>query len=138
MVNHVRLFDLRIDGPIPVEKGTIFRTIQVFKCWVCGSFSNAAWMRLAIHGTCPNRFECWHHKLEDKLHLAGESHPASYLRELNAEIKRIRKMHESEIVNDIVGDANFSLENLVADSVRAKNPGAGECTHGASDHFGRR
>lgn len=122
-VKKVRLYNLEKSN-YPDRRGDFFRSLQVFECPICGAITNEVIMGGCFgygpRTCCPMSGEYWHHELENKLRLLSQPHPASYKRELEEEIKRIRKLHRNKIKDNIKGNPDFSLTGVM-DSTRSFN-----------------
>lgn len=102
-------------GKAKMRKGGIrmvFRTLAVFRCPACFASTNCVEMGLGDDPRpaiplCPQRYESWHHKLEEKiialqLLRSKRSKTANAKKDkLKKEIKRIRQTHKKEIQNDV-------------------------------------
>ena len=115
-----RLYDLR-ERLYPSRRGDQFRSLQVFECWVCGAITNhvimGGWPGYGVRTLCPQRRECWHHELEDKI---------VYL--LKGEIVTLREEFAGHIQNDVAGAPDVSLKCAVF-NVRSRRLD-GSCSHG--------
>ncbi|MEK7147105.1 MAG: hypothetical protein AAB772_02515 [Patescibacteria group bacterium] len=86
-----------------------FRSVQVFKCRICGALTNLVVRRndssLGVRPICPNHMEKWHFDLKEKLFLrVAFSHPASYKKELEQEITEMLDKISDKISRDVRGD----------------------------------
>lgn len=127
----MKLYDIR-ERKYPDKRGDVFRSLQVFECWVCKALTNRVVMGGAmgygVRAVCPNSVHCWHHELELKIAwLYEKPHPASYKKELQKEIDRMKKRCAKEIKNDLQGKPSMELKQGVT-NVRSHKPGSG-CTH---------
>ena len=121
MSKKIILYDLRIEN-FPNEHVFEFRTLQVFKCWVCSALSNnvtrrysistvTGWQGMELSITCPHSSECWHHELYRKVRwLKSHPHPKSYKDELKQEIDEELNELRPLVCNDLVGNPDTSLE----------------------------
>lgn len=111
MPETVKLYDIN-ERDYPNKRGDTFRCLQVFECGICGGLSNhvemGGWPGLGVRVHCPNDLECWHHELQEKLRLASEPHPQSYLDELVKELDALRGRVRGQIVNDILGTPDLA------------------------------
>ena len=127
--NHV-LYDIR-DRNYPNHRGDEFRSLQVFKCWVCEAMTNrviiGGYLTSGVRVPCPHSSECWHHEIEEKVRLLNQPHPQSYKTELQQEIEVMKRQYLDQIINDIVGDPDFSLTATVT-NVRSHKIGSA-CKH---------
>jgi hypothetical protein len=109
MADSIKLYDLR-DCDFPVDRE--FRTLQVFKCHVCGALSNLAWWSSSRWGgarnECPNDEQDWHRELDSKRDLLTEPHPKSYKKELRQEIDDL--LSKVEVRNDLEGEPDCGYE----------------------------
>lgn len=125
------LYDIRKRN-YPNKRGDDFRSLQVFECWVCGTFTNQVVMGgypgYGVRAVCPQSAECWHHELEDKIKLLAQPHPQTYKAELQREIEEIKEKNKKRIKNDILGSPDFSLKQSVT-NVHSFNRKSGKCTH---------
>lgn len=127
MSETVKLYDLR-ERKYPHNRGDVFRSLQVFECWVCGGLTNRVVMGgypgYGVRAVCPQAWECWHHELEEKLEWAAKPHPASYLAELQREIEDFRKSHAAEVKRDLEGEPDMNLKQGVTNTkgYKAGNP----------------
>jgi hypothetical protein len=108
-----KLYDLD-KGDYPKKRGSVFRSIQVFECDICGALTNKViiggfYPDYGIKVVCPNSTKCWHHELEIMIRWLSKPHPRSYKDELSREIKEEREKHRSEIKNDLEGNPDMSL-----------------------------
>ncbi len=124
------LYDLR-ERTYPHQRGDIFRSLQVFECWVCGACTNRIVMGgypgYGVRAVCPHAAECWHHEIEEKVAWSRHPHPKPYQDALLAEIEAMRAAHASEAVHDIEGQPDFGLKRSVT-NVRAYQQGP-PCPH---------
>lgn len=115
----VRLYDLRKSN-YPDQRGDVFRSLQVFECWVCGARTNRIVMGgypgYGVRVICPNSCECWHHVLEHKLDWLGRPHPQDYKASLEREIASFRERYNDRMKNDIIGEPNPSLKGEVTNT----------------------
>lgn len=113
------LFDLRKED-YPKERGSVFRTLQIYECGICGSTTNkvcmGGWPGLGVRSICPNASQCWHHELEDKLNLTKAPHPKTYLEELTKEIEEIKTVNASSKINDVEGRADHIQKSQVTNT----------------------
>lgn len=127
----VILYDIRKKN-YPHERGDDFRSLQVFECWVCGSFTNQVVMGgspgYGVRAICPQSAECWHHELEKKVKLLAQPHPKTYKAELQHEIEEIKEKKKEHIKNDIAGSPDFTLKESVTNTCSFK-PNPKKCTH---------
>ena len=125
-----RLYDIPLRN-YPSQRGDTFRSLQVFKCWVCNALTNKVVMGgypgYGVRAICPNSSECWHHELEDKLMRLNKSHPQSYEKELQKEIGDIKRLHEKDVKNDLEGNPDMNLRRPVTNT-RSFKPGS-NCKH---------
>lgn len=123
-----RLYDLRL-GDYPKERGSEFRSVQVFVCWVCGALSNRVVAGgspgLGVHVICPNGRECWHHDFEDKHAQLRRYLAASHKEKLGREIQSLRNLYAAEIQHDVRGEADMSQKRSMT-KVRGYKEG---CKH---------
>lgn len=109
-----RLFDMR-KNDWPRDEFAIWRTVQVYRCGICGALTNECFGRgcllstSLVHTICPNAMECWHHELEIKLEWLNHPHPRAYRETLEEEIRELRAGVKRSVRNNVVGDADTSL-----------------------------
>lgn len=113
MPETVRLYDVTTRD-YPNQRGDIFRSLQIFKCWVCGVLSNrviVGWHSpgYGVRVVCPNSSECWHHELEKRVELLYKPHPQSYKDKLQSEIDAIKQKHLAGAKNDLEGNPDMTL-----------------------------
>lgn len=74
----VKLYDIR-KRDYPNKRGDSFRSLQVFKCWVCGALTNqvimGGYLGYGVRAICPQSDQCWHHELEEKIRWLNNPHP---------------------------------------------------------------
>lgn len=107
----IKLYDIQ-KKKFPATRCYRFRTLQVFKCRVCGALTNEA-MRGGRFGAsivceCPNSSEPWHYDLAAKVEWLGKPHPKSYKAELESEISEDRAANATKVKNNVVGAADVS------------------------------
>ena len=113
----VKLVDLNTNERYqPV--GSEYRTLQVFRCWVCSSLTNKAYSvpmyKVSMPKTvCPNAAEGWHKQLRGKMKLRKEFHPPGYKLELEYDISQIKRENAHLFKNDIVGFPDLKQEESV-------------------------
>ncbi|MEK7498536.1 MAG: hypothetical protein AAB611_01600 [Patescibacteria group bacterium] len=131
MSEDIVLYDMR-KKDYPNKRGDTFRTLQVFKCWVCNALTNRVTMGgypgYGCATICPNSGECWHHELEEKIKWLKYPHPGSYKEELRQEIDAMRKEYEHLVEHDLLGACDKTLEKS-ASHVCSFKPGNPECRH---------
>jgi len=137
MSEDVVLYDMR-EKDHPNKRGDVFRTLQVFKCWVCYALTNK--VKVTAGGypgyvyvmTCPNSSECWHHELERKIRWLRNPHPKSYKEELREEIDTERKENALFVINDLEGPYDKKLEGSTNNvcSFKVNDP---KCRHFIQD-----
>jgi len=131
MIERIKLYDMRLRN-YPCERGDTFRSLQVFKCPICGSISNKVIMGgspgYGIRTCCPNGAECWHHVLEYKLRWNEKSHPKEYKLALAEEIKIIRKKYADPAPNEVLGEPDLTQESSMT-NYHSYQPGS-FCPHG--------
>ncbi|MBI5152919.1 MAG: hypothetical protein HZA36_00435 [Parcubacteria group bacterium] len=137
MSENAILYDMR-KKDYPNKRGDTFRTLQVFKCWVCGGLTNRVVMGghpgYGVATICPNSSECWHHEIEDKIRWFKYPHPKSYKEELKEEIDTMRKEHENHVKHDLEGACDKTLQGDVS-HVCSSKPDNPSCRHFLRDSF---
>lgn len=125
-----QLYDIRRKD-YPDERGDVFRSLQVFECWVCEALSNRVIMGgypgYGVRAVCPNSSECWHHELEERMAWLAKPHPQSCKDALQKEIDEIKKQYQGKIKNDLEGNPDMSLKRLITNTF-SRNPRS-SCTH---------
>lgn len=111
-----KTFDIR-KNDYPKDM-SIFRTLQIFECPICGALTNRVYYSQyriydGIVTICPQADECWHHEIEAKKLLNKYPHPKSYKEELKKEIEGMKQSHKNQIKNDLTGNPDFSLKQCV-------------------------
>ncbi len=133
MTQAVKLFDIT-DEDRPHKGGDEFRSVQVFKCWVCGALTNKVFLgggpSWGMRQVCPNAAACWHHELEVKLVWLAKPHPASSRQELEKELEQFRGNHKKDVKDDLRGRPDFSQKHPVTTtSTFDKNEKGDYCEH---------
>lgn len=120
MSSKVTLYDLR-QRTYPNKRGDIFRSVQVFECWVCGALSNevvmGGWPGYGVRVICPQSSECWHHEMEDKIKALDEA--------LDKTMKDLRTLFLKEIKEDYIFERNAADVYMPKDGtgdIRTKIP----------------
>ncbi len=120
MSNKIKLYDLR-NRDYPNKRGDVFRSLQVFECYVCGALSNevvmGGWPGYGVRVICPQSSECWHHALEDKINAMDES--------LDKKMKDMVLPFLAEIKDDYVfekGATEVYMSKDGAGDIRTKIP----------------
>lgn len=130
-MSETKLYDLDVRG-YPDKRGDVFRSLQVFECWVCGARTNrvvmGGWPGYGVRAVCPHAAECWHHDIEDKMRLGAAPHPKAYLEALQAEIDELKARHADKVTHDIEGEPDLTKKRGVT-NVRARKLDGG-CRHG--------
>jgi hypothetical protein len=125
-----KLFDIRKKN-YPNKRGDVFRSLQIFECWVCKATTNKVVMGgspgYGIRAVCPNSSECWHHEIEEKIKLLDKPHPKSYAEELKKEVKEALEKHKEDIKNDIEGNPDPELKRSVTNTKSYKS--GTSCNH---------
>ncbi len=135
MSNCVHLYDIR-ERNYPSFKGSTFRSVQVFRCWVCGTLTNRIVIggnfSIGIRTVCPYSSRCWHHELEEKKTMLERPHPRAYRVALEKECSTLLADHHYELRDDISGIPDRSLESPVSNTktFRGEQP----CKHYLDDH----
>jgi hypothetical protein len=97
-----RLFDIR-KHDYPPKEGSVFRSLQVFRCFVCGARTNRAvvscWPDHGVRAVCAYAGEEWHDGLRQMAAAFGTAHP---------EVGRLRALHQIVARDDIVGTPDFT------------------------------
>ncbi|MBI5421136.1 MAG: hypothetical protein HZA35_02375 [Parcubacteria group bacterium] len=132
MGENIVLYDMR-KKDYPNKRDDTFRTLQVFKCWVCGGLTNRVTMGgypgYGVATICPNSSECWHHELYRKITwLKRHPHPKHYKEELQQEIDDEVKESAHLVVHDLVGAYDKTLVES-ASHVFSSKPNDRECRH---------
>lgn len=104
----VRLTDVRT--ALPQTPGA-FRSLQVYRCDVCGAHTNKAYSVDLMTGRgvrtlCAYSGESWHFLVWEKRRMLSRPHPKSYREEMEQEIQGILTKHH--VNDDVVGDADWS------------------------------
>lgn len=137
MSEGVVLYDMR-KKDYPNKRGDTFRTLQVFKCWVCCALTNKVVMGgypgYGCATICPNSSECWHHELERKIKWLRNPHPKSYKKELQEEINAEREESAHLVLNDLEGACDKTLEQGVSNVCSFKLNNS-QCRHFVHDSF---
>lgn len=131
MAASIVLFDVR-KNDFPSERGAVFRTLQVYRCEICGARTNRAviggYPGYGLRVPCPNAVACWHHELEQKTRLLGWPHPRGYRAALVAEIRAAKTRARIKIVHDVAGPADRSVRGYRVTNTWAYAPGS-RCRH---------
>jgi len=126
-----KLFDIHRDR-YPNKRSDVFRSLQTYRCWVCGALTNqvvmGGWPGYGVRVICPNSAECWHHVLEHKLNWLKRPHPAAYKEALAAEIEVFRCKYANQVKNDLEGEPDLSQFYGVTNTLSWRR-GSG-CRHG--------
>lgn len=100
------------------KDGEYFRTLQVFQCGICGSLINKV-IRcndadIGVQPLCPNEVEYWHYQLKTKIKLLHAApHPASYVKELEEEIKAGLMKASCKAVRDLAGKPDMESKRFM-------------------------
>ncbi len=109
--DQIKLYDIQ-KNELPPDRRYRFRTLQVFKCRVCGALTNevrrGGRFGASLVCECPNSSEPWHYDLAAKVEWLGKPHPKSYKAELRSEIDEERAANALKIKNNVVGPADVS------------------------------
>lgn len=106
----VKIYDLRTnDYPDEVE----FRTLQVYTCLCCSRTNKA--MSTGFPGTylsprCPNSLKDWHTELLKLEYEISKAFLESTKIALKSKVRTILDEHRDEIIDDIEGDVDISLD----------------------------
>ena len=121
MIEECLLYDI-LARDYPMSLGEVFRTRQVFECWVCGALSNAAVAShvpyQAIQVFCPQSQECWHHDLENLLIQETKSSTPEEMGSLKKAIQFIKDRHCGVSLDDIKGSPDL-IDRHPVTSVRS-------------------
>ena len=121
MIGECSLYDV-LAKDYPRFFGKIFRTKQVFECWVCGALSNAAVSSVVPYQTiqvfCPQSRHCWHHDLEDLLIEETKEKTSEELELLKKAIQLIKNQNFDSELNDLRGGPDLNEKHPVT-SVRS-------------------
>lgn len=122
-----KIYDLR-KSDYPTTRGDVFRTLQVFQCWVCGVLTNRAvmggWPGLGVRVVCPYASECWHHELEDAIPYLVERDQ----RLIQEAIEKLRA-ETGVIIHDDVVERVDRRQRQVVTNTRSYRSGS-RCPHG--------
>ncbi|HCC23834.1 TPA: hypothetical protein DF272_06700 [Candidatus Falkowbacteria bacterium] len=129
MPKKIVLYDLR-KWDYPRRRGDVFRSLQVFKCPVCGALSNLVIMGghpgYGVRVICPSSSACWHHELEfniKKLKLT-ENEPVK----LHSAIGELRIQCREKVKSDLVGEYDLSLKRTMTNTFSTDRNNR-DCTH---------
>ena len=119
MSQTVQLYDLRA-GDHPNNRGSEFRSFQVFECLICGGLSNkvilGGYPGHGVRVACPNSAECWHHELERMVNWLKHPHPQTYKDELQKEVNEMEASNRHRVEDDIVGSPDMAQKREVTNT----------------------